>query len=225
MVKPSPMMALQPPVPNATRFCFLLAPRPEQPLLENELGPRQVRRRVDALHFVLVVEPIAFHAPARSNQLVNPVREAVSRRDGAGIDGVGAHVDLADFADGSRCLGVLDDVDDLAGGVADDASVGKRPIDNRCQQRQVRLPQAVAVEQSADGCGAEQWRVAIENQQRAMEIPQQRQRLQGCVARAERLLLQDIVDFVAQVRPHFLLPVSDHDVNVAGRRPRRARSP
>ena len=122
---------------ESDQVLLLLAPRPEQPLLQDELGPRQVRGGVDALHFVLVVEPVALDASAGPNQLVHAIGQAVfavDRRwrqvlqrvgDHLRIDHVRPDIHFADLAHLGRRLGVLDDVDDLAAGVADDAPVGQ----------------------------------------------------------------------------------------------------
>ena len=62
------MMARQPPVPKVTRFCSSCAARTEEPLLHDELGAREIGGGVDALHFVLIVEPVALDAQAGANQ-------------------------------------------------------------------------------------------------------------------------------------------------------------
>ena len=56
---------------------LLLPARAKQALLQDELGTRQVLGGVDALHFVLIVEPVALHAQAGADQLVDAVGETV----------------------------------------------------------------------------------------------------------------------------------------------------
>ncbi len=75
-------------------------------------------------------------------------------------------------AHGLAGFGVLDDVDDLAAGIADDAAVGEWAAGDGGEQGQVGLLQTVAVEQAANGGGPEQRRIAIEDEQIALEAAQ-----------------------------------------------------
>src|SRR3974390_2724493 len=55
---------------------LLMAAGAEQPLLQDELGPNEVFRRVDALHFILIVEAITIHPQSRADEFVNAVGKA-----------------------------------------------------------------------------------------------------------------------------------------------------
>ena len=72
------------------------------------------------------------------------------------------------------------------------------------------LPQAVPVEQPADGVRAEQRRVAVEDQQVAAEILERCGRLQHGVACPQRLVLHDELVSGAQMFPN-LLPCRTQD--------------
>ena len=135
----------------------------------------------------------------------------------ARIHHVSAHVDLADLANLRRGLGVFDDVDDLAGGVADDAAIGERMVHHGGEKRGVSLAQGVAIEQAANGARAEERRVAVENQQVAAEIGEQRNGLADGIAGTERTFLHHVVVLLAEVGPHVVLEAADDDVDVFGR--------
>ncbi len=153
---------------------LLLAAGPEEAFLQDELGLLQVLRRVDALDFVRVVNLIALHPQTRANEFVDTVRQRIPaiRRRGEffqrGKDGwrryqVGAHVELVNIPHGGRGFGLLDDVYNGAGGIANDAPVRQRPGGDGGQQGQMRLAQGMAVEQPPNGRRAEQRGIAVQD--------------------------------------------------------------
>src|ERR1019366_3301173 len=201
----------------------------EKPFLEDELGGGQVLRRVDALDLILVVQLIAIHAETRADEFVYAVGETVltvarggrkpaqGGEDGCRIHHVSSDVQLANLAHFRQRLVFFDDVQDLAAGIADDAAVRQRAIQHGRQQRKVRLLEMVPVDQTANRARAEKRRVAVKDQQIAAEILQKGRRLQDRVSGAERLFLADVAIAGAQALPHFLLPVSDHHIQVLDR--------
>ena len=56
---------------------FLLAARPEEALLQNELGLLQVLARVDALDFIRVVDLVALDPQPRADELVHAIRQLI----------------------------------------------------------------------------------------------------------------------------------------------------
>ena len=80
----------------------------------------------------------------------------------------------------------------------------------------MRLFQTVAVEQSANRGGAKQGRVAVEDEQVPRKVAEQRCSPQDGVARAQELVLDDVVVPLAQARPHLVLAMADDDVDVLG---------
>jgi len=76
---------------------------------------------------------------------------------------VGAHVELVNIPHGGRGFGLLDDVYNGAGGIANDAPVRQRPGGDGGQQGQMRLAQGMAVEQPPNGRRAEQRGIAVQD--------------------------------------------------------------
>ena len=60
------------------------------------------------------------------------------------------------------------------------------------QQRQVRALQAVAVDQAANRIGAKQRRVAVKDEQVAVEVFEERRDLKDRMRRPEKVILNDI---------------------------------
>jgi hypothetical protein len=152
------------------------------------------------------------YSPSRAEgaSVCNAARKATA------LHAVGANVELTNLADLGRGLGLFDDVDDLAGGVADDTSIGKRTIYDGGQQSEMRLAKLVAVEQPTHRVGTEQRRVAIEDEQVAIEAFHGFHGHACGVSSAERLLLYNVLVSVAEVRAHFILAIANHDVDVLG---------
>jgi len=209
---------------------FLVTAGTIEPLLQDELGLGQVVASVDAQYLVLVIDLVTLHPQTGADEVVGAVGEPVfaiqrgrgqrlqSGQDGLGADDISAHVQFADLAYLWRSLGLLNDVHDPAGGIADDAPVGKRAIYDGGEQCQVGLPQAVAVEQPPDGGRTEERGVAIEDEQVTVEILEQRINLQDGVTGAQLLLLDDIVVVRPQVCLYLLPPVAHDDIEVIWRR-------
>ncbi len=197
-------------------------------LLQDELGFLQVLGRVDALHFVLIVNLVALDAQAGADQLVHTISQPIlaidrtwrqplqSSEDDGRVDDVRSDIDLMDCAHLRGRFRAFDDVDDLAARVADDASVGQRTIHHRGEQRQMRLPQFVTIEQPADRIRPEQRRVAIEDEQVAGDFGECLARLQHGISGAQRLLLRDIVKVRTKLLLHFFLAGRNHNVDVGG---------
>ena len=208
---------------------LLLPPRPEEPFLQDELGPLQILAGVDPLDLVLVVDLVALHGQPVVDQPVRQVGQpvfAVQRRrrqrrqhrpDLPGGDDVRADVELPDLPHPRRRLRLLDDVHDAAVAVADHAAVGVGPVGDRGEQRQVGRAQPVAVDQPADRGRREERRVAVEDQQVAVEVAQERLELPHRVAGAPGILLDDVAVARPQVRPDRLAAVADDDVGVRRR--------
>jgi hypothetical protein len=165
MVKPSEMIARQPP-------------------LQDHLGPGQVLRCVDSLYLALVIDAIAHHAAARADQGMDAVGEPVLAVDrgrgqplqhgeqGIGMDHVGADVELHDLEHVRRRFPHLDDIDHSLGLVADDPAIGQRVGDDGGEQGQGRILETVPVQQAADGGGAKEGRVAVQDQDVALKVTQ-----------------------------------------------------
>ena len=167
-------------------------------------------RRVDALDFIRVADLVALDPQPRADELVHAIRQLIlavlgrrqllqrgkDRRRG---DDVGAHVQLVDFAHGGRRFRLFDDIHDAPPGIANDAAVGQGPVRDRRQQRQVRLPQRMPVQQPANGSGPEQRGVAVEDQQVALVIFEGGGQLLHRVPGAQRLGLDDVVALVCPV--------------------------
>ena len=76
------------------------------------------------------------------------------------------------------------------------------------------LRQAMTVEQPANGSRTKQRRVSIEDEHVAIEAGQRFGGLQNGVAGAEFLTLGDVVELRSQMRLHFILAVSHHNMDV-----------
>jgi hypothetical protein len=74
----------RPPAAGAKGYVifFLGAVGPEETLLQNISGIRQVISGVDALHFVLVIDMVAFHAQPGADHLVHAVGQPVGAVQG-----------------------------------------------------------------------------------------------------------------------------------------------
>ena len=214
-----------PPAASPKSYLVLLfvAARAEEPLLEDELGLAQVLLRVDPLDLVLVVDLVALDPLARADETVHGVGQAVLARGGHALEDreqavrladVGADVQLRDRLLVGRGVGGLDDVADQSLAIAPDPAIRERPIHDRRQQRQVGAFELVAVEEAADRGRSEERRIAVEDQQVAVEAGELGSDLQHGVAGPRGLVLYDIREAVAQVAANRVLRATDHYVDV-----------
>src|ERR1035441_8733276 len=129
----------RPPAPGAKHHLvlFLLAPWPEEALLQDELGPFQILRRIDALDLIRVANLVALDLQPRADELVDAIRQlkpaVMRRRQGAqrgkdrrGRNNIRPHIEFAYLAHRGRRLPLLDDIDDAPPGIADNAAIGQR---------------------------------------------------------------------------------------------------
>src|SRR5207302_1458468 len=128
-------------------------------------------------------------------QGMHAIGEAVlpfqSTKEDLRVDYVRADVQLANAAHIGRSLFLFDDVHNLAARAADDPTVRQRMIHHRGEQSQMGLAEAVAIEQTEKGSGADEWCIAIEDQEVAAIVAKRLGRLRYRVAGAERRLLDD----------------------------------
>ncbi len=209
--------------PKPDLVLLLGATRPEEPLLQDELGVAQILIGVDPLDLVLVVCPICLDPLAGADQAIDRVGQAVLSRAGHPLEGgedalgsadICAQVELVDGLLLGGGVRGLDDVADSAVAVAPDAAVGKRPIHDGREQRQVCGLEYVAVEETADRAGPEERGVAVEDQQIALEIGEQRPDLQDGVARAGRVVLHHVCVAVSEMPSDGGLRPADDDIHV-----------
>jgi len=195
---------------------FLMTVWAEHALLEHKSCPIKILSAVDAQDLVLIIDLVAFYTHPAADHAMGTIRQpifAIHRRrgqrlehleDGLSLDHIGPDIKLLDLTHLGRGLSLLDDVDNATIRVTYDPPIGQRLIDYRRQEGEMGSLEAVAVEQTPNRRGAEEWRVAVEDKQITFIGAQMGFELKHRVSGPFGFVLNDIRDArIVQVGPYW----------------------